>query len=103
MNLHSEYDPFDPANMAVPKLSIQIAEAECFHCGRKTRFPVQPDFVNYEAVAERYRVQLQEVIRRFNKIIDDIDVMQPEENPIRQYIHNEWEMLLLEIKKKFDA
>lgn len=85
----------------IPTAGVQIASAECFHCGRITRFPVRPEYVDWKIIAEEYRKNFEHMMSRFDKIVCDIDVMQPDDNPVRQYLHNEWMILLDEVRRKF--
>ena len=99
----TKYNPLSASNLTeIPACSFQIVKADCFHCGRETRFPVPPSFIDYEIVAEEYRQQLQKAVNRFDQIVRDIDVMHAGPNPVREYLDNEWKMLLLEIRKHFE-
>lgn len=99
----SKYNPLDASNLnAIPTCAFQFAEADCHHCGCKMRFPVPASFIDYQIVAEDYRRQLEKMVNRFDKIVRDIDVMQPDDNPVRQYLSNEWAMLALGIRRHFD-
>jgi rRNA maturation protein Nop10 len=99
----TKYNPLSASNTnAIPHASMQIASTRCFHCGQVTRFPVPSEFMDWKIVAEEYRAQLEKMVNRFDRIVKDIDVMQPDDNPVRQYLSNEWAALAEEIRKRFE-
>lgn len=87
---------------SVPKLGMQIAEVDCYHCGRKTRIPVRPEWVNWEQVAEKYRQGYEKMMLGFDQIIKDVDVMHSGPNPILEHIDNSWKILLADLRKDFE-
>lgn len=87
---------------SVPKLGMQIAEIECFHCGRITRVPVKPEWVDWERVAENYRQCYEKQMQRFGQIVSDINVMHSGPNPILEYIDNEWKVLIEDLRKDLE-
>ena len=94
MKIHNKFNPCDGR---MPDLAMQVAEAECHHCGSKMRFPVPETFIDWQKVAEQYREIGNRTIERFGQIVADIDVMNPRPNPIREYISNEWAAILGEL------
>ena len=85
----------------VPKVAMQIAEAHCYHCGKVTRFPVPTTYHNWEQVAERYRMALEEAVNDFEQIGRDIEAMSGE-NPIGRYISNRIAQVIDDKLKDFD-
>lgn len=99
MKYYEKFDVFSNPEI-IPSLKMQIAEAECYHCGRVTRFPVQTEHVDWERIAEKYRTLLEDYIRETNRMISDIDVMH-DNNPAADYLVNKWKFLLSDLESKF--
>lgn len=98
------YDKFDTpfsAAPSVPKLSMQVVEAECFHCGRITRLPVPRTCIDWEKTAESYRKRLEETWMRFDQMSHDVMVMHGE-NPAAHYMANELRLLIIKLREKLD-
>lgn len=87
--------------MQIPTASIQVVSAPCYHCGHITRFPVPQEYIDWKLIAEQYRGQLEKMTNRFDQIVKDIDVMQSGPNPVREYLDNEWKILLDEGRNWF--
>jgi hypothetical protein len=92
-----------PTSETVPKLGMQIAEVPCYHCGRITRVPVKPEWVDWERVAEKYRQGYEKMMQRFGQIVTDVNVMHAGPNPVLEYIENEWKVLLDDLRKDLEA
>jgi hypothetical protein len=98
------YDKFDnpfSVNQYVPKVSMQVLDMPCYHCGRTTRIPVPSTYIDWETVAESYRLRLQETWTKFDQMSRDVEIMHGE-NPAAQYMANQLRFVLLELKKKLD-
>jgi len=98
------YDKFDnplSAIPTVPKVSMQIVNMDCYHCGMVTRIPVPPAFVDWEKIAESYRKRLEETWLRFEQMSRDVEVMHGE-NPAAEYMANQLRFALLELRKRLD-
>ncbi len=103
MKHYTKFNLFDPAKLEVPKMGMQVVSAECFHCGWQTKFPVPQSYVDWEVVAEQYRQGYEKMLGKMGRIIADIDVMSAGPNPVREYLANEWSVLLDDIKRDFEA
>lgn len=98
------YDKFDnpiSAVPSVPRLSMQVVDMPCYHCGRTTRVPVPHTYIDWEKVAESYRKRLEETWQRFDQMGRDVEVMHGE-NPAAEYIANQLRFALMELRKKLD-
>ena len=87
--------------LTIPKAAFQIVETPCYHCAKITRFPVPSEYVDWKIIAEDYRLRLEQLTASMDRMIADIDVMQSGANPIREYIANQWAVILEEGRKKF--
>lgn len=76
----------------ITKLGMQVEQVRCFHCGEVTRVAVKEDVTDWKAVAESYRQALQSQADGFDRIVRDVSVMHGQ-NPILDYIENEFEAL----------
>lgn len=92
-----------PGAEAVPKLGMQIAEIQCFHCGKMTRVPVKREYVDWEQIAEKYRQGYEKMMQRFGQIVSDVNVMHAGPNPVLEYIENEWKVLLDDLRNDLEA
>jgi len=100
MKHFQKFQPFNEESLEIPRLGMQIVETNCFHCHQLTRHPVPATFVDWEVVAEKYRQGYEDLVKRFDRIIKDLDVMHGS-NPIMDYVANEWKMVLGDIKSDF--
>jgi hypothetical protein len=91
---------FSPAP-SVPKLSMQVAEMNCYHCGKVTRVPVPATYIDWQTTAESYRKRLEEMCQRFDQMSRDVEVMHGE-NPVAEYMANQLRFIMMEARKKFD-
>ena len=87
MKFYDKYShPFAP-NAEMPRVSMQIAEAQCFHCGKTTRFPVKPEYIDWQRIAESYGLQLKQLMADFDQMNRDVEVLHGD-NPAAQYVCN---------------
>jgi rRNA maturation protein Nop10 len=87
---------------SVPKLSMQVVDMPCHHCGRITRVPVPHTYVDWEKVAESYRKRLEETWQCFDQMSRDVEAMHGE-NPAAEYMANRLRFALMDLRKKLDA
>lgn len=81
---------------SVPKLSMQIAEFACPCCHRSIRVAVPSDFVDWEKIAESYRLRLEETWKLFEEMSHDVEVMHGND-PAAAYVANRTKLILMEI------
>lgn len=102
MKYHQKFSITSSGFEEVPKLEMQIAEFRCLHCGSMMRVPVQPEWTDWKLVAEKYRQDYEKLLHRFGQIVTDIDVMHSGPNPIREYIANEFAVIIDDLRKGFE-
>lgn len=88
-----KFKPFDENTLEVPSLGMQTVSTSCFHCKRQTVFPVPTEFTDWREVAEHYRKGWEDTLKRFDKMMKDVDIMH-QENPAAEYLMNEWKLIL---------
>lgn len=88
---------------SIPKLGMQVVSVPCYHCGKVTVVPVPQDCVDWEKIAEEYRLALERLTLKIDQMIIDIDVMGTSSNPIREYLENEWLSWLKDMRKRFEG
>jgi len=96
------YDKFNNPlciSNTVPTLGMQVAETQCFHCGKTIRFPVPAAYVDWEKIAESYRKRLEETLQDFSQMSNDVELIHGE-NPAAQYVTNRLRMIVIEIQNK---
>jgi len=81
------YNPFSTTIETEPRPFMQVAEAQCYHCGKITRFPVKPEFIDWQRIAESYELRLKELMADWDQMNRDVEVLHGE-NPAAQYIRN---------------
>lgn len=103
MKIHTKFQigpPIDENGFIMPLPEMQIAEFDCHHCGSKMRVPVQEEYTDWKEVAEHYREAVGTLIRDFDQMLKDIEVMH-QENPVAHYLVNEWKATLKDFDNKF--
>ena len=95
------YDKFELSGdtLSIPRLSMQVLEVPCFHCGCTTRCPVPTAYVDWETIAESYRKLLEDTMRDFDQMSSDVEIMHGE-NPAAEYVANRLRMIVLEVQRK---
>lgn len=92
--------PPDPLWPIPQSMGIK-AEFCCYHC-RKITTALVPSECGYRSEAELWRAMYEKAVLRFNRIVSDVEVMQPESNPVSQYFRNEVETLFAELRRHFN-
>jgi hypothetical protein len=103
-NFMKHYDKFeDPFSTGpiVPKVSMQVVEMPCYHCGRTTRLPVPTTCIDWEKIAESYRKRLEEMRQSYDQMSRDVEVLHVE-NPAAEYMANQLRFILFELKSTFN-
>jgi len=103
MKIYNKMMITPPGAEAVPKLGMQIAEVPCYHCGRITCVPVKPEHMDWQQMAEKYRLGYEKMMQRFGQIVSDVNVMHAGPNPVLEYIENEWRVLLDDLRNDLEA
>ena len=85
----------------LPAPAMEIVETKCYQCGFVTRLAVKPEFIDWEQVANEYKETAEGIQKKVNDMINDISLMHSD-NPILEYINNEWAIMLESIGKRFD-
>lgn len=95
VNIYKEAlkDPYYP-----PELEFQFLEMRCHRCGAYTKIPIQTDLIDWRVVAEDYRQVLAAFRRDMDRMMETIDVMSAD-NPIRQFMRNEYAFIKSEINR----
>jgi hypothetical protein len=84
----------------VPQFTLQTVEVPCCHCGQHTRIAVREDCIDWKTVADDYRSAMEHMTERMERMILDIDAMQTWPNPVREYLANEWRILLQQVARR---
>lgn len=80
---------------------MQVAATECFHCGKTIRFPVRPEFIDWERIARSYEKRLKEIMADFEQMNRDVEVLHGE-NPVAQYMCNRLHLMVEDIMNRMD-
>jgi len=76
----------------------QRVHCTCVHCNKDMVIPVPNEYVDWEDVANLYKKRGEQLVKSFDRIVKDIDVMY-QDNPIREYILNEWKAIFNDFNK----
>ena len=76
----------------------QRVHCTCVHCDKDMVIPVPNEYVDWEDVANLYKRKGESLVKNFDRIVKDIDVMY-QDNPIREYLLNEWKAIFNDFNK----
>lgn len=96
----NKFNPIATDELGPPDMGMQVAEFECAHCRSMMRVPVPSTFIDWEKVAGEYKRASADMVKSFDQMVKDIDVMYPE-NPVREYVQNKWKAIFGAWEEKF--
>ena len=79
--------------------TFQTVDAPCPHCGGMHRIMVRPEAMSWQDTADSYRKALNDMYESHRKILDDLDVMYGDANPVTVYYRNRMREMVDRIKR----
>lgn len=65
------------------------------------RFPVRPEFIDWERIARSYEKRLKEIMTDFEQMNRDVEVLHSE-NPVAQYMCNRLRLIVEDVMNRID-